>query len=313
MDYEHIPVMLDEVLEYLHPSLGGNFIDCTLGGGSYTKAIAKKIGPQGKIIAIDRDMLAIDNAREKIKEENIVFVHSNYGNIAEAISPYQGGIAGFDGVVMDLGLSSAQLDDRSRGFSFLQDSPLDMGMGCNEDGYGTEYIVNFWSEAELRRVIREYGEERYANGISRAICRIRQNGAIDTTGKLLEVIKGAVPRSYVNGHGVHFATRTFQALRIATNRELESLESSLPQIMGLLKPGGRLVVVSFHSLEDRIVKNFFKQESRECLCPPRLPVCVCGHRAELKIISKKIIIPTAEEIQKNPRSRSAKMRVAEKI
>lgn len=312
MEYKHIPVMLDLVLEYLNPSSGQNFIDCTLGGGSYTSAIAEKITPGGRILSVDRDSLAINNAKKQLTVDNVLIVHDNYKNISQIVSDNWDGAVGFDGIVMDLGLSSAQLDDRDRGFSFLKDAPLNMGMGCNED-LDTEYIVNFWSKKELKRIIREYGEERYAEGISEGIRRFRKDEKIETTGQLLEIIKNSVPKSYVNSKHLHFATRTFQALRIATNQELDGLEKALPQAIELLKPGGRLAVVSFHSLEDRIVKQFFKKESKECICPPEIPICVCEHEAKIKIITKKIVVPHDDEIKNNPRSRSAKMRVAEKI
>lgn len=310
--------MLEPALEYLNPKPNENFIDCTLGGGGYTFRIAEKIKPKGTVISIDLDDLAINNAKERMKKENfdnIILVQNNFKNIKEAVEDNwdikKQGL--FSGVVMDLGLSSAHLDDVNRGFSFKVDAPLKMEFGSGENT--TEEIVNYWPEKELKRIIKDYGEENFSGRIASAIIAARKNDYIKTTGQLVDIISKAVPAFYREGRGakIHFATRTFQALRIATNNELESLEKVLPASLDLLKPGAKIVVVSYHSLEDRIVKNFFKQESKDCLCPPEVPICRCGHKPRLKIISKKIILPNEEEIKNNPRARSAKMRVAEVI
>ncbi|HOZ56284.1 MAG: Ribosomal RNA small subunit methyltransferase H [Parcubacteria group bacterium ADurb.Bin316] len=316
MEYRHTPVMLDEAIEFLHPKPGGNFVDCTLGGGGYTEAILNKIGRTGKIIAFDADPLAIANAQKKFKNKNnVIIIHDNFSNFHKNISQLYPSAPNllFDGIVFDLGLSSAQLEDRHRGFSFQFDAPLDMVFGEGTNRNRTVAIVNSWSEDEIARAIKDYGEERYARLIARQIVKIRKEKDVTTTGDLLSIISAAVPASYRNNKRLHFATRTFQALRIATNDEMENLKHVLPQALNLLKPGGRLIVVSYHSLEDRIVKIFFKTESQDCICPPQSPTCRCHHRAGLKIITKKPLLPSEEEVSVNPRARSAKLRVAEKI
>ncbi len=341
MKYKHIPVMLGEVLEYLDPKPGQNIIDCTLGGAGYTVEIAKRIGENGRVLAVDLDEMAIENAKSLIadyKLQNIILAYGNFKDLQKIVNENRQVLSRsvqgdkdkkdgeksikFDGIVFDLGLSSAQLKDPSRGFSFQLDAPLIMEFGIGNSEFGmerTEDIVNKWRQEELERIIREYGEERFAGRIARSIVERRKEEPIKTTGQLVEAVRNAVPAAYKHGHRrggarkVHFATRTFQALRIATNMELENLEQSLPQAVDLLAPGGRVAVISFHSLEDRIVKRFFKKESKDCLCPPTLPICQCGHKARLKILTRKIVKPTEEEIKNNPRARSAKLRVAEKI
>jgi len=315
MDYKHVPVMLKEVLENLNPKTGENFIDCTLGGGGYSFAIAKLIGKKGKVLAADLDELAINNAKKKIKKDkitNITLAHDNFKNLSKIFKKYfkeECKINRVDGIVFDLGLSSAQLEDQSRGFSFKLDAPLIMNFaGKSDDDLTARDIVNTWSQLELEKIIKEYGEERFAKSISRQIVESRKNREINTTDELVNIIKLAVPKKYLYAK-IHPATRTFQALRIAVNDELESLRLVLPQALELLKPGGRLVIISFHSLEDRIVKHFFKDEARDCICPPSLPLCQCNHKSQLKIITKKPILPGEEEIFKNPRARSAKLRV----
>ncbi len=314
MQYKHISVMLREVLEAMHPEAGDNFIDGTLGGAGYTIELAKRILPEGKVLSIDLDNLAIQNAKNKLKEEeldNLIIVQDNFRNMKEIVQKnwLEGG-ASFSGIVLDLGLSSAHLDDKERGFSFQFDTPLKMEFGKAEET--TEEIVNNWSEKDLSRVIREYGEEKYAYKIAQAIVDKRKEKTIKTTGELVEVVGEAVPAFYKRKR-IHFATKTFQALRMATNGELESLEEVLPQALDLLAPGGRLAIVSFHSLEDRIVKNFLRQESKDCLCPKEAPICQCNHEKKINIITRKALMPTQEEIKINPRARSAKLRVAEKI
>jgi len=311
MDYQHTPVMLKEVLEYLQPKKGGYYIDGTLGGGGYTEALAKIAGPEGKVLAIDLDEQAIANT-EKKKIANVVLVNDNFSNLSSVIADNFPDSTLFDGFVLDLGLSSFQLADIRRGFSFREDSPLDMSFGSSGSDETTRTIVNEWYEAYLARIIFNYGEEQHARRIAKGIVERRRLSRIETTGDLAEIIKKAIPRRLWNGK-VHPATKTFQALRIAVNRELESLENVLPQAVAVLKKGGRLAIISFHSLEDRIVKDFFRAQARDCVCPPEIPICSCGHKASLKIITKKIVLPTDEEVKINPRSRSAKLRVAEKI
>ncbi len=336
MEYQHTPVMLREVLEYLRPKPGENFIDCTLGGGGYTYAIARRAAPRGKVLAIDLDELAIRHTQKIIDKnknlsaqarfdraiarragKNIIIVHDNFKNLSNIAKEYckDKEEAEFSGIVFDLGLSQAQLKDRTRGFSFQLDTPLKMSFRrqmADSNKLTTEKIISNYREENLERIIKEYGEERYAKLIAREIVKRREKKEIKTTGQLVDIIERAVPGVYKR-QKIHFATRTFQALRIATNNELLNLEQALPQALDLLKPGGRIVVVSYHSLEDRIVKHFFRKESKDCICPKELPLCQCDHVAKLKIITKKVIIPSPEEIAGNPRARSAKMRVAKKI
>ncbi|MDD5291546.1 MAG: 16S rRNA (cytosine(1402)-N(4))-methyltransferase RsmH [Patescibacteria group bacterium] len=317
MEYKHEPVMIKEVLEYLRPGKGQFFIDCTLGGAGYTIAIAERVGETGRVLSIDLDEMAVANARGLISDKkltNIILVNENFKNLSKIIKKYfpeENQTGRFSGIVFDLGLSSAQLEDKSRGFSFQLAAPLDMAFGPLA-GRRTEEIINNWPEADLKKIISEYGEEKFAGNIARSIIKRRKEGKIKTTGELTEIIAGAVPKKYQNAR-IHPATRTFQALRIATNDELENLRQVLPTAVSLLKSGGRIAVVSFHSLEDRIIKNFFRQEARGCLCPPNFPICQCGHKASLKILTKKVIKPGGEEVAKNPRARSACLRVAEKI
>ncbi|MDD5071542.1 MAG: 16S rRNA (cytosine(1402)-N(4))-methyltransferase RsmH [Patescibacteria group bacterium] len=318
MEYKHTPVMLKEVLEYLNPQTGQFFIDCTLGGAGYTMEIAKRVGEAGKVLAIDLDEAAVENARRLIsgeKLDNIILANENFKNLSKIIKEYfkeERSAGRFNGIVFDLGLSSAQLEDPRRGFSFqLADAPLDMSFGPLA-GRKTDEIINGWPKADLEKIIREYGEERFAKRIAAAIIKRRREKKIRTIGELTEIIAGAAPKRHVNGK-IHPATRVFQALRIATNDELENLKQALPAAVKSLAKGGRLAIVSFHSLEDRIVKRFFKEEARDCLCPPSFPVCQCGHKAGLKIITKKAVKPSEKEIKNNPRSRSARLRVAEKL
>lgn len=310
MEYQHIPVMLNEVLEYLQPKKGGYYIDGTLGGGGYTLALSKISGSKGKILGIDLDAQAIANTEEK-KLNNVILVQDNFSNLAAIIeNSFEKGVL-FDGFVLDLGLSSFQLADIRRGFSFREDSPLDMSFNSDGSNERTRDIVNSYREGDLAKILFQFGEEKHARRIAKGIVEQRKINRINTTGDLVEIIKRAIPRRLWNER-VHPATKTFQALRIVVNKELESLEKVLPQAAAALKPGGRIVIISFHSLEDRIVKDYFRAESKGCICPPELPICRCDHVAVLKVITKKIVLPTEEEIKINPRSRSAKLRAAEK-
>lgn len=275
-------------------------------------AIAERIGPKGKVLAIDLDKTAIENAKAQIAErklQNIILVNDNFKNIAEIAEGHFKNIK-VNGIVFDFGLSSAQLDDRKRGFSFQFNAPLDMRFN-SQNGYGADYIVNYYKQEELEKILKEYGEERFAKLIAAAIIAERKIKPITSTFQLVEIIKRTVFKKYLFGK-IHPATKTFQALRIAVNQELENIKQTLPQATDLLAPGGKIAVVSFHSLEDRIIKNFFRQEARDCLCPPEFPVCRCGHQKSLKLLTKAIA-PSDEEIKNNPRARSAKLRVAEKI
>lgn len=312
--YNHVPVMLTDVLEALEPRTGQRFIDCTLGGAGYTSALAQAVGAEGLVLAIDLDQSAIENAEQVLKKQkitNVILIQDSFKNLAQIVASQASQLL-FDGVVMDLGLSSAQLADEGRGFSFKMDTPLNMAFDQAKKNE-TQDIINYASEEELTRIIRDYGEERFARRIARAIVERRKTAHLTMTGELVDVISSAVTGAYRNDKRINFATRTFQALRIATNDELVALQELLPQALAVLKPGGKIVAVSFHSLEDRIVKQYFKKESTNCLCPPRAIICSCGHQAQVKILTKKPILPSDEEINTNPRARSAKMRVAQKI
>ena len=312
--YNHVPVLIKEAIDYLDPQPGDLIVDCTLGGGGYTMEIAKRVGKTGRVIAIDLDESAIKYAKLKSVQErleNISLYHASCREREKMIkedfshTPY-GSVAG---LVFDLGLSSGQLEDSTRGFSFQTDDPLNMAFGSLISARRTEEIVNNTPVSELASIIREFGEERFALPIARSIAFVRRHKPITTTGELVAAISRAVPGAYRRSR-LHFATRTFQALRIATNEELASLKILLGSLKNFLQPNARIVAISFHSLEDRIVKNFFKDEARDCVCPPSIPLCVCHHKAWLKILTKKAITASSEEITANPRSRSAKLRAA---
>ena len=311
-----MPVMLKEVIEILNPQPGQNFIDCTFGGGGYSKAILNKLGEKGKILAFDLDNLAIANAKLKLKpaiENNQLYlVHENFKNLSAIVKKYFTADTKFDGIVFDLGLSSAQLEDQTRGFSFkLAGAPLAMNFG--EPIIETaENIINSWDIKYLSKIFKDYGEDKFAYKIALAIADERKINRIVTTGQLVKIITNAIPKRFQDKR-IHPATRIFQALRLAVNQELENLGDVLPQAVSLLKPGGKLAIISYHSLEDRIVKQYFKKAAKDCLCPPAMPICQCDHRAEIKILTRKVLRPTEEEVLKNPRSRSAKLRVAKKI
>ena len=315
MEYKHVPVMIEEVLDFINLKKRDKVVDCTLGGAGYTCAFSKLVGENGRVISFDLDGLAIKNAKEIIEEkkfDNITLIKDGFDNVETRLADI-GESKGFSAVVMDLGLSSAQFDDDRRGFSFKTDTPLDMTFGgTGADGNKTQDIINYTRERELEKIISRYGEEKFARRIAAGIVKSRKIAEIKRTRVLVDIIEDCVPKSYINNSKIHFATRTFQAFRIASNDELTRLEKVLPQALEILKPGGRLVVVSFHSLEDRIVKQFFKKESRDCICPPEIPVCRCEHKSKIKIITKKPNVASAEEIKNNPRSRSAKLRVGEK-
>lgn len=302
----HIPVLLDEVIEGLAAQPGGRYIDCTLGGGGHAAAILEHSSPGGQLLGIDADRSAVEKARTALAAygDSVLLVNDNFvnlGSIAQAHS-----FQPVHGILFDLGLSSIQLAAEYRGFSFQKDAPLDMRFD-NSKGKTAADLVNSSSENELARLLYEYGEERQSRQIARQIV---QNQPVKSTLQLA----GIVERAVGGRHGkIHPATRTFQALRIAVNNELENLKSALSQAVGLLGYEGRLAVITYHSLEDRIVKQFLLEESRDCICPPEAPVCVCGHLARLKLINRKVITPDFDEIKRNPRSRSAKLRIAGRI
>ncbi|MGH7723543.1 MAG: 16S rRNA (cytosine(1402)-N(4))-methyltransferase RsmH [Candidatus Dormibacteria bacterium] len=308
----HRPVLLHPLIQSLQPRPGQTFIDGTLGAGGYVTALLEGVGPGGRILAIDRDPAAVATARRRFADHGGVIVeHGDFADM-ESIATAHGISPGtVDGVTLDLGLSSVQLDDPTRGFSFRLDSPLDMRMDPG-GGISAADIVNRWPEADLTALIRSYGDERFARSIAAAVVRLRSNQAITSTAQLREVVERTIPRRFWPKR-IHPATRTFQALRIEVNHELESLKVGLQAAIRILRPGGRLGVVSFHSLEDTIVKNTLHVSAQNCLCPPQQTHCTCAHRASLLLLSRKAIKPDAAELAGNPRARSARLRVAEKL
>lgn len=285
-----------------------------MGGGGYSRAIAEKADP-GVVVATDADPMAIAHNQEIIKKQkikNLILVNANFETLSKITEDEKTREYRYDGLVLDLGLSGAQLEDESRGFSFkLLASPLDMAFGGDAAKYSTSEIVNTWSREELIKIIRDYGEESFARPIVDNILKKRAESPIETVGDLVSVIEASLPRKLIHKHGIHFATKTFQAFRIATNDEMAVLEKVLAESLGYLSRGARIVVVSYHSLEDRIVKHFFREQSRECICPPSFPICTCNNKAKIKIVTKKALLPTDEEVALNPRARSAKLRAAE--
>lgn len=302
----HNPVMLNEVIEALQVQPGRRYVDCTVGSGGHAKAIIQKILPDGQLLGIDRDIEAINLAKKRLigYSDNITLVHGNFANLRTICE--ENSFLPVHGILFDLGVSSTQLDTAERGFSFRYDAPLDMRFNQDED-LTAAYIVNTFPEEELSRLIRSYGEERYARQIARQIIK---NRPITGTLHLARIIEQTI--GYRHGK-IHPATKTFLALRIVVNRELENLAAALAQAIDCLESNGRLVVISYHSLEDRIVKQFISRESTGCICPPEMPVCQCNHIPKLRVISKKAIRPSASEVETNPRSRSAKLRAAERI
>lgn len=311
MEFEHRTVLLDRTIEYLKVVPGGVYVDCTLGGGGHSLEILKRLGERGRLIGIDRDQNAIKAAGERLASfsDKAVLVHGNFRDIRRIVHGI--GITAVDGVVMDLGVSSHQLDQRERGFSYMQDAPLDMRMDRQQSLTAME-VVNTYSEADIARVISGYGEERWARRIAAFIVREREKAPIKTTGQLVDIIKAAIPAS-ARRKGPHPAKRTFQALRIEVNDELGILERAVKDGVDLLKRGGRICVITFHSLEDRKIKNIFRELENPCTCPPKAPACVCGKKPVIRAVTRKPVVPDKEEIQQNPRARSAGLRVAEKL
>ena len=309
MEFIHKSVLLDECIEALNIRPDGVYVDGTLGRAGHSREIAKRL-TTGRLICIDRDMAAIEAAQERLAPwmERVTLVHGNFADLEAVLR--ENGIGGVDGMLFDLGVSSPQLDDASRGFSYMQDAPLDMRMDL--DAPLTAYeVVNSWSYEELRRILFDYGEERYAPAIAKAIVRTRETAPIETTLELVDVIKGAMPSAALR-EKQHPAKRSFQAIRIAVNGELDALPPMLTAAVEALNPQGRLAVITFHSLEDRIVKKAMQNMARGCTCPPEFPVCVCGKKPKLKVLTRKPIVSGEAELNENPRARSAKLRVAEK-
>ncbi len=309
--FSHIPVLVAPVLEYLQPKSNGIYIDGTVGGGNHAYAILKASTPKGFLLGIDRDSEALNAAAEKLAEYKgrFALASGNYAQMQQIAN--QEGIAAVDGILLDIGVSSHQLDTPQRGFSYMQDAPLDMRMN-QEEGISAAELVNTTGEEELANILYRYGEEKWAKRIAKFIVEERAKSEINTTYQLVDIIKKAVPKN-AREKDQHPAKRSFQALRIVVNQELAALETGLEAAVSLLKPGGVLAVISFHSLEDRIVKETFKLHATNCLCPPRTPICVCGHQADLKILTKKPVMAQATELEENPRSRSAMLRAAVKL
>ena len=309
-EFYHVSVLLDECIEGLNIRPDGIYVDGTLGGAGHSSQIAARL-TTGRLIGIDRDPVALKAAGERLAPfgDRVTLVHSNFCEIASVLDDL--GIAGVDGILLDLGVSSPQLDDGQRGFSYMVDAPLDMRMD-NGDVMTAATIVNTWSYEELRRILFDYGEERYAPQIASAICRRREEKNIETTLELVDVIRSAMPAAALR-EKQHPAKRSFQAIRIAVNDELGAVRKVMEAAIPKLNPGGRLAIITFHSLEDRIVKNGMGDASKGCTCPPNFPVCVCGKKPQVKIITRKPIVSGEEELARNPRARSAKLRVCEKV
>lgn len=310
MEFSHVSVLLNECIEGLIIKENGIYLDGTLGGAGHSSEIVKKLESAGTLIGVDQDMDAILASKEKLKGfQNVIYVHNNFSNIRSILQKLN--IDGVDGILLDLGVSSHQLDVPERGFSYMNDAPLDMRMDMTSD-FSAKEVVNEYSREELLRVVRDYGEERWASRIAEFIVRERINKPIKTTFELVEIIKAAIPAA-ARREGPHPAKRTFQAIRIEVNKELEILQNAVNDCISVLNPGGRLCIITFHSLEDRIVKNVYRERENPCTCPPSFPICVCNKKPDIKIITKKPVVPTEEELGINPRSRSAKLRIAEKI
>ena len=319
MQTQHVSVIVSEVLKFLQPRAGGHYVDGTLGGGGHTEAILERSAPGGKVLGIDSDTQALARVERHLAKAvqggRLVLVHGNFAELARIVN--EAGFVSIQGILLDLGFSSHQMDNPERGFSFGVDGPLDMRLDQSQ-GISAADLVNSASEQELADIIWRYGEETRSRQIARRIVRERAKGAITHTAQVAWLAAAGVP---FKPGAIHPATKTFQALRIAVNHELERLEAALPQMLDVLsasgrdetdgRQAGRMVIISFHSLEDRIVKEFMRREARDCICPPHVPVCVCGHKARLRLLTPKPVIPTSEEVIANPRARSAKLRAAE--
>ncbi len=315
-EYRHIPVLLPECMQALKLSSGKRYVDATLGGAGHSLEAAKLIGPEGHLIGIDQDEVARKAATERLNalpdevRPQVSVLAGNFGDLDSLLVSAQ--VPNIDAILFDIGVSSVQIDTPSRGFSFKETGPLDMRMDSSNSTLTAAEIVNTYNAADLTRIIRNYSDEKWASRIAEFIVEARKEAPLETSEQLVEVIKAAVPAS-ARRSGGHPAKRTFQALRIEVNGELDVLKSGLESAVRWLAPGGRIAVISYHSLEDRIVKDFFREYSKGCTCPPDFPVCVCGNKPILKVVTRKPVLPSQEEIQRNPRSRSAKLRVAERL
>ena len=310
MEFKHKPIMLEETIASLNIKPNGIYVDGTLGGAGHSLEIVRKLTDGGHLIGIDQDGDAIEAASGKLKPymDQVTIIRSNYAQMKQRLDELS--ISGVDGILLDLGVSSYQLDNSDRGFTYREDVPLDMRMDQRQTRTARD-IVNQYSEMELYRIIRDYGEEKFAKNIAKHIVRFRESQRIETTGQLIELIKAAIPKKVRMGGG-HPAKKTFQAIRIELNQELDVLKESLETMIDLLNDGGRLCVITFHSLEDRIVKNIFRTCQSPCICPPEFPVCVCGRISKGQVVTRKPIVPGEEEQMENPRSKSAKLRVFER-
>lgn len=310
MSFSHKSVLLEETIEGLDIKPDGIYVDGTLGGGGHSYEIAKKLSEKGHLYGIDQDEAAIEAAGERLKEykDRVTIIRDNYENAVSDLK--QGGVTGVDGIILDLGVSSYQLDTVERGFSYKYDTALDMRMDLRQPLSAKE-IVNDYSQADLARIIRDYGEDKFANNIAKHIVAARQKKPIETTYELNDIIKAAIPAK-MRAEGGHPSKRTFQAIRIECNRELDVLKNSLEEMIRFLNPGGRICIITFHSLEDRIVKSMFKKQENPCTCPPGFPVCTCGKTSLGKVITRKPILPSDEELEVNSRSKSAKLRIFER-
>ncbi|RNB90876.1 16S rRNA (cytosine(1402)-N(4))-methyltransferase RsmH [Brevibacillus nitrificans] len=311
LSFHHVTVLRDEAVAGLNIRPGGIYVDCTLGGAGHSSLIASQLTEGGRLIAIDQDDWALDNARERLSAymDRVTLVKSNFRHIKDIVSDL--GLDGVDGILFDLGVSSPQLDEGERGFSYNADAPLDMRM--DQQAALTAYdIINEWDEEEIAKVIWEYGEEKFSRRIARQIVQYRAKQPVQTTGELVELIKEGIPAA-ARRTGPHPAKRTFQAIRIAVNDELNAFKEAVADAISVLRPEGRVSVITFHSLEDRICKQVYQELSKGCTCPPSFPICACGNKATVKVITRKPILPSAEELEANPRARSAKLRVAEKL
>lgn len=310
MEFKHVSVLLQEAVDGLAVKSDGIYVDGTTGGGGHSYEICRRLGADGKLICIDQDAEALEAAKKRLEPfaGKVTMVKSNYAQMREVLG--QQGIHKVDGIVLDLGVSSYQLDNVQRGFSYREDAALDMRMD-REQTLSARDIVNEYPEEELYRIIKEYGEERFARNIARNICRKRQDKPVETTFELVDIIRGSMPAKARNGKS-HPAKRTFQAIRIECNQELEVLRQALNDMVDLLNDGGRISIITFHSLEDRMVKTSFRKYENPCTCPPNFPVCVCGNKPKGKVITRKPILPSEEECEENTRSKSAKLRVFER-
>ncbi|MBR1773000.1 MAG: 16S rRNA (cytosine(1402)-N(4))-methyltransferase RsmH [Eubacterium sp.] len=309
MEFKHIPIMLNEVLEGLNIKPDGIYVDGTLGGAGHSSEIIKRLSDKGRLIGIDQDMDAIKASSERLQSyENAIIIHSNYVNMRNVL--LERDIKKVDGILLDLGVSSYQFDNTERGFSYREDAPLDMRMD-RDQSYTAQDIVNDYSESELRRIISDYGEEKFAGRIASNIVRSREVKRIETTFELNDIIKDSIPAA-ARRHGGNPSKKTYQALRIELNKELMVLEDSLEEMIEMLNPGGRLCIITFHSLEDRIVKSAFRTAENPCICPPEFPVCTCGRVSKGRVVNRKPITASEDELTENPRSSSAKLRIFEK-